>query len=94
MAWTYSDWDSATYPDGSAARLARLALFMQELRNAVSLEVAGDGKSKSANNITQLLLALEKEKKALETRVARRAGAGTSLIRLRGVDQDGRVDSN
>lgn len=44
-AWTYSDWDTG-YEDGSAAQLARLKLFIKEIRDWLSTgNVATEGKS-------------------------------------------------
>lgn len=92
MSWAYSDWRSQATP---ALRLARLNLHLQELTDAVGRELAGDGKSKSENNIARLIELAEKEREKLQERVDRTgASGGVTQIRIRtprggGCDDDG-----
>ena len=74
-AWTYSNW--ITIPDLSA-RLVRLRLHIQEFSDALTAEIAADGKSKSTQAYQQHLELLMKEAKSLEERLPNSGGTGTS----------------
>lgn len=66
MAWQYSAWRSQPT---LVAQLAMLELHMTEATNAVTAEVAGDGKSRSSNAIVQMLKDLEMQREKLARRV-------------------------
>lgn len=84
MAWAYSDWRSQTT---TTAQLARLALHMEELTDAVGKELDADGKHVSSNAIQQLLASLEKTYQNLERRSQRSTAGMTVQVRMR--DPDG-----
>jgi hypothetical protein len=80
MAWLYSNWRSETTP---AAQLAKLNLHLQELSDAVTAEISGDGKSRSSNAIAQMVQRLEEQREKLQRRVGL-IGGGVSITSHRG----------
>lgn len=78
MAFTYSDWDQQAT---AAARLARLRLYIQELSDRLTAEIAADGKSKATAVFERRIAALESKRDELEQR-AGRSGSRVSRVRL------------
>lgn len=58
MAWTYSNWRSLTT---TAARAARLALYIQEVEDKITADIAADGKSRGSHPLVALSDRLAKE---------------------------------
>lgn len=79
MAWTYSAWRRQGTP---RARLDMLNLHLEELSNAVTAEISGDGKSRSSQAIRDMIRDLEKERVGLEA-VVGGSGGGISYGRFK-----------
>lgn len=70
MSWTYSDWRSQTT---AATQLARLALHMQEIEDAIGKNVSADGKSLDSTHLVTLLERMDGEYKRLIAATGNRA---------------------
>lgn len=63
MAYTYSDWVTLT---DASARYTRLCLFIQEIEDLETADIAADGKSRGSSPLSAKLERLYAEKARLE----------------------------
>ncbi len=75
--WTYSDWVTLT---DAAAQRTRLALHIQEVTDAITADVASDGKSRSSQGLVQMLARLEARLAALDEKLG--YGAAATAVSL------------
>jgi hypothetical protein len=85
-AWTYSDW--VTYESGSASRLSRLRLHVQEVSDRIAetpTSVAGDGGSASWSPHSDYLKTLLAEEKSLAQEVDQADGTRMGWAKARAI---------